>query len=144
MTEKWVVGKCVQKAEDLNAGILLACLIYQMHQPMRTWKKKRWVARSRDEYMSEIGFSLGQYNRALRILKSTDLIEWEQHRYQGRPVTHLRLTADTEIWAREGGLLAADVETIREPDPAMEKLMREGRQARRSSEKRSLLHWLST
>ena len=139
-----VIGKCVEKAGDLQAGILLVCLIHYLHGHTRLQGKKRWVAHSRDEYMSEIGFSLGQYNRALKILKSADLIEWEQHRYHKRPVTHLRLAADTEIWAREEGLLAAEVETIREPDPAMEKLMRVGRQARRSSERRSLLHWLST
>ncbi len=129
MTDRWVVGRCVQRTGDLNAGVLLACLIYQMHQHMRPWAKKRWVARSREEYLGDTGFSLDQYKRALRILKSTGQIEWRQNHYQGRPVTHLRLADQTERWAREEGLLADDVETIRNSEPELEKRVREVQQA---------------
>ena len=67
--------------------------------------------------------------RALRILKSTGLIEWRQKHFQGLPVTHLRLAAQTEHWARDEGLLADDVETVRNSEPELEKRVREEQQA---------------
>ena len=76
--------------------------------------------------------------RALRILKSTGLIEWRQKHFQGRPMTHLRLAVDTEHWTRDEGLLANDVETVLNSDPVIEKLVRVVRQRlRRASGERS-------
>ena len=140
MAGKWILGKCVEKAGGLHAGILLACLICYMHGHTRLYKGKRWIARSRDEYISDTGLSLGQYNRALRILKLAGQIEREQYGLQGRPITHLRLAADTEHWAREEGLLAdaAETEIVPNSDSGFEKLVREVKQSQgRSTARRA-------
>ncbi len=132
MSGRWVVGRCVEKAGGLHAGILLAYLIHRMHGPMRPWGGKRWVARSREEYVGDTGLSLDQYKRALRILKLAGQVESKRRNHdQKRPVMLLRLTDQTANWARDEGLLADDAETeiVPNSDSGFEKLVRAGKQA---------------
>ena len=141
MTEKWIVGRCVQRVGGLHAGILLAYLIHHMHGHMRPWGGKRWVARSREEYVGDTGLSLDQYKRAFRILKSTGQVESRRRNHdQKRPVMLLRLTDQTANWARDEGLLADDAETeiVPNSDSGFEKLVRVVKQSQgRSTARRA-------
>jgi len=86
---------------DLAVGTLLAQVHY-WSLPAANGKTqlrvKRdgqlWIAKTRKEWCCETGLSLEQYKRAITVLKAKGLVETRIMKFNGQPMTHLRLRAE--------------------------------------------------
>ena len=86
---------------DLQVGSLLSQIVYWT-RPRNGKTKLRvkrygehWIAKTRDEWMDECCLTLAAYKRAVVRLQKLGLIELRVMRFAGRPVTHIRLLAET-------------------------------------------------
>ena len=129
------LGKCTRKVGDLQAGVLLFDLLLSFYGSTVPRGRKRWVAKSRSEYMRETGLTLEQYKRAAALLRRRGIVEWRQFHREGKPITHMRLTEQAEQWARREDLLTEGVETEQPHDPEMDALVRERQSALGRGEK---------
>jgi len=95
----------VQVAGDLVTGVLLSQINWWYRVPGKNGKTKcrierdgsLWIAKTREEWMGETGLSLEQYKRALKLLKSRNLIEVKIFQFKGIPISHLRMTFPTGV-----------------------------------------------
>ena len=85
------VGASTVVAEgDLRAGNLLYQIRYWRGKEKPWIGGRRWIAKSGKEWAAETCLSMSQYQRALKKLKTTELIEAEQHLFGSRNLTHIR------------------------------------------------------
>lgn len=89
-------------AEDLIAGILLSQIVY-WHLPSKRdgnsklkVKKgnKLWLAKGREDWWDECRITPRQFDRAIGILAEKGIIEKKLFRFNGSPMTHIRLIPD--------------------------------------------------
>lgn len=88
-------------AEDLVAGILLSQIIF-WNLPNQEGKTKLrvkkqgelWLAKGREDWWEECRISPKQFDRAIKILESKNLITKKIFKLDGTPITHLKLDFD--------------------------------------------------
>ena len=86
---------------DLVTGSLLSQLVY-WHLPDGNGQRKlrvnhdghQWVAKTRQEWMTECRISHREYRRALETLMTKELVVVQVRRFKGSPTTHMRLQFD--------------------------------------------------
>lgn len=81
---------------DLIAGTLLSQILYWFspnksgQSRLRVVKDgRRWLAKSRNEWYSEIRISAKQYDRAIKILQDKNFVEVKIFKFNGVPTTHI-------------------------------------------------------
>lgn len=92
----------VDMTGDLIAGILFSQIMYWC-MPNNEGKTKLrvrrenvlWLAKTREDWYSEIRISPKQYDRAIKILKDKGLVETKLFRFSGSPTVHIRPNLDT-------------------------------------------------
>ena len=89
-------------AEDLIAGILLSQIVY-WHLPSKRdgnsklkvkTGNKLWLAKGREDWWDECRITPRQFDRAIGILAEKGIIEKKLFRFNGSPMTHIRLIPD--------------------------------------------------
>lgn len=121
MTEAEIamLGACRRRVGNAPAGDVLLFIIIrtrlsQEHSP--TSGARRWHYIPRSWFTEQLNIPAGTYRDAItRLRDEVEMIEWE-HR-GGRARARMRLTAETEVWARAEGFLceptAADAVQLR-------------------------------
>jgi hypothetical protein len=82
----------------LTTGILLSQIVY-WHKPGKNGSSKLtvmrdgrlWIAKTREKWCDETGLTLEQYKRAINLLKIHGLVELKIMKFNGQPMTHVRL-----------------------------------------------------
>jgi hypothetical protein len=81
---------------DATTSWPAAILLYQIAYWMPKAKIRRgghtWIAKPAAEWCAETALTLDQYRRAVHRLRHLRFVATAQHRFQGKVVTHLRLT----------------------------------------------------
>lgn len=92
----------VDLAGDLIAGILLSQIMYwclpdnEGNSKLRVKKQGvMWLAKTREDWYSEIRITPKQYDRAIKILENKNLIEKCLFRFDGSPTVHIRPNLET-------------------------------------------------
>ncbi|MDT8071044.1 MAG: hypothetical protein ROO76_23045 [Terriglobia bacterium] len=83
---------------DLIVGALLSQIVF-WHEPNKVGKSKLrvrrqgflWVAKTREEWMTECGITRKQYLRAMSVLKQKGLVEVRVMKFGGIAMSHTRL-----------------------------------------------------
>lgn len=90
--------KFIDITGDLVTGILLSKIVYWFlpdkdgNLKVRVKKNGQlWIVKKRDEWYDEIRITPSQYDRAVKVLESQELIHTEVHKFDGNPTTHLTL-----------------------------------------------------
>lgn len=92
----------VDMTGDLIAGLLFSQIMYWC-MPNNEGKTRLrvkhenvlWLAKTREDWYSEIRISPKQYDRAIKILKDKGLVETKLFRFGGSPTVHIRPNLDT-------------------------------------------------
>ena len=74
MLQSGTLGKCARKVGDLQAGVLLFDLLLSLCGSTVPRGRKRWVAKSRDEYVRDTGLTLEQYKRAAAVVRRRGIV----------------------------------------------------------------------
>lgn len=91
----------VDITNDLIAGLLLSQLFYWYlpGQDGTTRAKvikdgKRWIAKTREDWWSEVRISAKQFDRAKKILMDIGLIKTKTYKFNGNPTVHIWLNQE--------------------------------------------------
>ena len=84
---------------DHAAGILLSQLVYWYMIPARDGKSKlrvkrndeMWIAKGRDEWYDEVRVTGRQFDRVVKLLESSGIIEKKVFKFAGAPRIHIRI-----------------------------------------------------
>ncbi len=97
---------------DLVAGLLLSQIIYY-HLPdkegtrskLRVRRKRRlWLAKRRYDWWDECRISPSQFDRAIKVLESLEIVITEVHRFDGSPTKHIRLNESVFLQRYEAAI----------------------------------------
>lgn len=101
----------VDITDDLIAGILLGQIVYwympneQGKSKLRVKKKgELWLAKSREDWRSEIRITPKQYDRAIKILIDKGFVEVQKFKFNGAPTNHIKLNI-SEVTERVKSIL---------------------------------------
>ncbi len=98
----------IDMADDLLAGILLSQIIF-WYLPSDDGSDKlriehdgyQWIANTREEWWKQVRLKSRQFDRAVGILESKQLIFKKIYKFRGSPTTHLRLNFSVLYDAKE-------------------------------------------
>ena len=88
---------CVDLTGELGVGIFLSRIVFlqlgkQENEAYIVKRKRRtWIAKNRQEWWEDCRLSVKQVNRAIKILKTKNLIKTGVWRHSGAPTVHISL-----------------------------------------------------
>lgn len=99
-----LLARCIDATGSLPAAVLLYRICYWHPHAKIERGGRKWIAKSREEWMQETGLSRHQYNEAIVRLKTVSMISVEQHFFGRRSITHIALSASGEAIRHPGNL----------------------------------------
>jgi len=93
--------KFVDIFNDLLTGILLNQIVFWYSQnkeglsKLRVFKEdKYWIAKRRNDWFEECRISEYQFDRSIKILKQSGIVETKIFKFNGEPTTHIYLNKE--------------------------------------------------
>lgn len=87
-----LIGRCMEATKGGVEGVILYRVGYWDRRNAKSGQDERWSKKSHEEWAEDTGLSVHQVKRGLASLKNQSLIEVGRGLYNGRNVSHVRLS----------------------------------------------------